>query len=582
MDANVARKTRESLGTLIKKPPLTEKLLSRPPFRFLHDILTEVIKHTGYLGGLYTPEELNSENVKDKGSKIAFLQKAVDVVAFTLGQQVSCRPSKVVAGHEPERTNEFLQLLAAAIIDNRDCGEAVRRVLNGEKPTNEALSAVKKGGGGGGEGATVKPEDAKSKSHSREREKSDKKSSKDTSRTKDRTKPSEETNDARREKSKERSRDTDKQNDRRKEDKSKRRRGELKMSEDEVMLAAGPDRNGDVDMNGLGDTENEEVPKRVPRPTSPKGPRRSIEVENVEGEGVEGGVIQDTRETLVPLPVVEHTATGERPTRAASGVRRPKKVPENKEESSSQSALPATVEEPDSPPVVVKRQPRPSSARPAPPRVKNLESREDPDVRIGSGREKAVVAPVIVEDGARDEEDEFIVEEIQQEDVIAAMAPKSIEDDVAPGALVKTLEETQKKLEAASEQHKEEQTIISDTHQRKERERVEKEIDRLSSSIQSLTSSAHPLGRTMNYIQEDIDSMQKELANWQTESSQHGATLKREREISETEVEPLKRELEELETQIHDQVELTRQVKARIIQNDERIQKMLTGVLFKS
>ena len=91
----------------------------------------------------------------------------------------------------------------------------------------------------------------------------------------------------------------------------------------------------------------------------------------VEGEGVEGGVIQDTRETLVPLPVVEHTATGERPTRAASGVRRPKKVPENKEgryqqtdadmnvndlfsiESSSQSALPATVEEPDSPPVVV-------------------------------------------------------------------------------------------------------------------------------------------------------------------------------------------------------------------------------------
>ena len=132
----------------------------------------QVIKHTGYLGGLYTPEELNSENVKvrlqfvvhrraslfssfpsvsvllsfcvesnvkDKGSKIAFLQKAVDVVgerglwwiicsrsrdhwvsylAFTLGQQVSCRPSKVVAGHEPERTNEFLQLLAAAIIDN--------------------------------------------------------------------------------------------------------------------------------------------------------------------------------------------------------------------------------------------------------------------------------------------------------------------------------------------------------------------------------------------------------------------------------------------------------------------------------
>ena len=38
------------------------------------------------------------------------------VVAFTTGEIVKVRPSKIVAGHEAEKTNEFLQILGISIL----------------------------------------------------------------------------------------------------------------------------------------------------------------------------------------------------------------------------------------------------------------------------------------------------------------------------------------------------------------------------------------------------------------------------------------------------------------------------------
>lgn len=40
---------------------------------------------------------------------------SVSASALVTGRQLPMKPSKVVAGHEPEKTNEFLQVLAEAI-----------------------------------------------------------------------------------------------------------------------------------------------------------------------------------------------------------------------------------------------------------------------------------------------------------------------------------------------------------------------------------------------------------------------------------------------------------------------------------
>lgn len=42
IDLSVVRQTQKSLGKFVKKPHLSDKLLSKPPFRFLFDVFNVV------------------------------------------------------------------------------------------------------------------------------------------------------------------------------------------------------------------------------------------------------------------------------------------------------------------------------------------------------------------------------------------------------------------------------------------------------------------------------------------------------------------------------------------------------------
>lgn len=119
-----------SLGKLIDKPSLTEDRLKKPPFRFIRDIVASLQKATGFPAGLFTDEEMDVDNLKDKPQRVAWMKKILDATAYTTGEAVSANPSKVVGGSDAEQTNEWLVLLAkAATAPKGDQEKGVKKAL---------------------------------------------------------------------------------------------------------------------------------------------------------------------------------------------------------------------------------------------------------------------------------------------------------------------------------------------------------------------------------------------------------------------------------------------------------------------
>nr|XP_011726183.1 TRAF3-interacting protein 1 isoform X2 [Macaca nemestrina] len=619
MNAAVVRRTQEALGKVIRRPPLTEKLLSKPPFRYLHDIITEVIRMTGFMKGLYTDAEMKSDNVKDKDAKISFLQKAIDVVVMVSGEPLSAKPARIVAGHEPERTNELLQIIGKCCLNKLSSDDAVRRVLAGEKGevkgrasltsrsqeldnknVREEESRVHKNTEDRGDS------EIKETSTSRDRKQKEelKEDSKPREKDKDKGKAKENGGNRHREGERERpkararpdserqkdrgNRERDRDSEREKETDRKSEGGKEKERLRDRDRERDRDKGKDRDRRRVKNGEHSRDLDREKNREHDKPEKKSASSGEM-SKKLSDGTFKDSKaetETEISTRASKSLTT-------KTSKRRSKNSVEGDSASDAEgdvgpagqdkSDVPETPEIPNELSSHIRRIPRPGSARPAPPRVKRQDSAEAlPTDRSGSGK---TVSNVIVESHNSDneEDDQFVVEaapQLSEMSEIEMVTAVELEEEEKHGGLVKKILETKKDYEKLQQSPKpgEKERSLFESAWKKEKDIVSKEIEKLHTSIQTLCKSALPLGKIMDYIQEDVDAMQNELQLWHSENRHNGEALQQEQSITDCAVEPLKAELAELEQLIKDQQDKICAVKANILKNEEKIQKMVYSI----
>lgn len=598
MNAAVVRRTQEALGKVIRRPPLTEKLLNKPPFRYLHDIITEVIRITGFMKGLYTDAEMKSDNVKDKDAKISFLQKAIDVVMMVSGEPLAAKPARIVAGHEPERTNELLQLIGKCCLSKLSSDEAVKRVLAGEKGDSRGR-VLRTSKAQEPDNKSVKEEESRTqkeeKRSSEVKERSSSAEHKQKEELKEDSKPREKERD--KEKAKEADRDRHREPDRDRNRDGEREKARARAKQDRDRNNKDRDReterDRDRDRRSDGGKEKERQKDRDRDKGKDRERRKSKNGEHTRDPDREKSRDADKSEKKADISVGASKSSTLKASKRRSKNSLEGDSPSDAEGEAvptSQDKLEVTenAEVSNELPSSLRRIPRPGSARPAPPRVKRQESTETlAGDRSGSGK---TVSTVIIDSQNSDNEDDeqFVVEAAPQLLEIAEieMVPSGdLEDEEKHGGLVKKILETKKdyeKLQQSPKPGEKERSLIFESAWKKEKDIVSKEIEKLRVSIQTLCKSALPLGKIMDYIQEDVDAMQNELQLWHSENRQHAEALSKEQSITDSAVEPLKAELSELEQQIKDQQDKICAVKANILKNEEKIQKMVHSINLSS
>ncbi|XP_017023775.1 TRAF3-interacting protein 1 isoform X1 [Drosophila kikkawai] len=606
--------TQQVVGKFIKKPPLTEKLLKKPPFRFLMDVFNNVsgsiktpksclmahqfIKQTGKFDGLYTSEEQEFENIASREDKIRFLQKMIDAVKLTTKQDLKVRTSKIVAGQEPELTNELLQAMASVAEKNLDWDSAVDQVVIAHSKTPIALPKPSKET----KTSSKNPSPANGKEEESKRRKEKRTSPQEQKLRKTTTEPGS------------RSTPTDKEKDK---TKAASKKAKIPGAEPKLSRQGSKQKSpSPVKLKSKGNkaqlsTESDNPSMSLSPPMPAKHPAAPETVPTVVPKESKA---EPSQEAAAPPPPTlsppteapesrkssaqrRSSASSNRSRRSSGTQRQPEPSPT---EIPSQPALPKAEANPPADsnnntsgelkreltmsrenskesnqrPRTSLRPPsaRPASARPGAPRRRNVEIVLQPNdqIKMSGINVKLETFGDLDDDG----ENLVIIEDANSHDIVEGNKAEdpSLEGplDAQQGRLVQQILETQKELV-----HQNAEVVEPSPSSATVRQSSARQVNDLRDVIQSLTKAVNPLGKLLDFIPEDIDAMQLELTMWRDTYTQAAIELKRERSLTASATEPMKHQLQQIEASIVEYQELVDESRHKILQNNARILKML-------
>ncbi|KAH9506730.1 TRAF3-interacting protein 1 [Dermatophagoides farinae] len=654
----------DQLSKIVKRPAVTEKILSRPPFRFIFDLTTMIIKTTGYLRGLYSEEEFNFDNVNaNKERKMAFLDKLIDVIGLINGKTIDCKSAKIVAGVEVEKTNKLLNEFAKCVLDKKSFLESVEKVRKGSKNTIDKVDnnkekmttkAVTDVNDGKIKSKNTKPitkpttkatAAGKTKQPSQQERKSTNAKTAESPKNeieKPNIKRKESINEiyknqieAQEENTEELTIDSEleivgKENENRRPSTTTKtdiqNRDEMKMQENDqvdIKTQAVMDDHDDV-LGQLSSLDN--VNNNDNNPSLMNEPQIMDEELPVTNDNTITIVdrIQLTRKPIVGIarnhnedistvkqtepPVIESIAIHPKLNDLSSSkviTNRDKEIqsnrPKNRENSSTihnndlnnnVNTMAKSVADINNriKSSAATRSARPKSSRPAPPRVmtasrSRLSQLMENRTEQLESESTTTNANVWIPETVDDESDEFLISSQKLQDSFLTMdsnnrdqktgdADIGQEEFESKGHLVQQLMATKNELEGQIKDlnlesnksyNQQSATMIDDTNQ-------------LKNQIQSLCQSIGTLTKAMGYLHEDVEPMLNELVKWQTEFETNNKIIMKIRAEMNSDLEPLRKELEQTERQVDDFGDQIRMTKANVFRNEQIISNLIHSV----
>nr|CAH7725897.1 unnamed protein product [Callosobruchus chinensis] len=559
--AETVKKTQISLGKYVKKPPLTEKLLRKPPFRFLHDVIKALIKETNFLRGLFTDDELRNENVTEKDAKIAFLNKLIDAVKAVTKTDLPVRASKIVAGLEPTNTNLLLQTIGKALDAKIDTSEYVSNLKSVKGSSNNKKSKIKVG-------TNLK---SSSKTNiDKEKQVEVKKKPVDTkSRTKVSSTP--------RETVKDKNKLKNKINDEKKEVEVATKNVPAKivdanLNETEVII--------DTSQHNIAETKSEEK-------LEIKNSERSLASQSErDGDSDKKSEVRVSHDSNEEVKTNSNALARPQSAKPKSGEQQSKHKQNNKDRLQNVTAGTSNIEEPvprASGPAARPRSSlrppsvRPSSARPGAPRLRP-DSALPMQEPVAMGSVKVIVENV----DAQDDDDTVVVENVDVKEetsshytnghiLMLQEEPSNVEIPLDnKGHLVEQI------LEQIQEGEGKKKIEIDWEYDSHAKDAVSKELSNLRTLIQNVTKTTSPLGKLMNYLHEDIDAMYSELEMWTNTRKQLYSEIKKKKKLNDDSMKPMHENLNHLQEDINKLQQEILSVQSTIIRNDLRIKELLS------